>query len=96
MSLDDYDVPAAVREQQVRNAYAAAAWRLQYDRRAQCPDPRDDVQRLLGKLNDARMEKARTYVQLAERTRLAIQRALQADINRRRRNVVPFPKGARR
>lgn len=90
MILDDYDMVTVVSEQQERNAYAAAAWRLQYQRRSQCPDPRNDFLRLLGKLNDACMEKARAYVRLSERTRLAIQRALQVEVDRRIRTVVPF------
>lgn len=97
MTLDDYDVVTAQSDVQVRNAYAAAAWRQQYDRRAQCQDPRDWFLLALAERNDMRMEAARKYVRLSERTKLAIQRALQADLNHRRGgSVVPFRERSRR
>lgn len=101
MILDDYDVPTPQSDVQVRNAYAAAAWRLQYERRAACPDPRDFDQQCRGALNAKLLEQRREEARhlhaalLRERER-ARQRALQAQFGRLFMNVVHFPRRDRR
>lgn len=74
MTLDDYDMVTVVSEQQQRNAYAVAAWRLQYQRQAQCPDPRTFELKCRGALLAERMQEARAYVERRRAERQAAER----------------------